>query len=368
MNQVLNDYDGLFSKIKKVNLLLAEEEFEKDKEKSIKLSGILLIKEFIEKKINTFNGESFSIYIDLSTLISTLSKKQLLDYLLITNKGNCFDLNKINKYYFPIYKQLQELKRGLYYQKKFFLYPTENRFYASSSNGMGESGSEFLSVNVNDSREEWVLLNFKDENDQLVYYDITNINIDYNKFINSSYSIEGPTVVANHKFFHNTLDRYFLNGNIQKYSSHLLSIPIIGAPAILLDSINKQTDFYQGQGAVFIYIVINNGVSINFEPFGQEISYLIKDITYNYLFFTGLKLAKTAQQNAIKSAAASIMARNMSHNLGSHILSYVKDDLTNPEKLKEKIDPSSDIGKEYLRGLGKLINYIRKTGFYCYNH
>lgn len=64
--------------------------------------------------------------------------------------------------------------------------------------------------------------------------------------------------------------------------------------------------------------------------------------------------------HAIKAANAAIMARNMSHNLGSHILSYVKNDLLDANKLNEKINPSAEGGRKYLTGLGKLINYIQE--------
>lgn len=86
-----------------------------------------------------------------------------------------------------------------------------------------------------------------------------------------------------------------------------------------------------------------------------------------------------------KSAKAAIMSRNMSHNLGSHVMFYIKQRLESVEKIlqtgtlqdlvksdsiegiKEKIrDASTQPGEEmpFLVGLGRFINYLQERQDY----
>jgi len=48
----------------------------------------------------------------------------------------------------------------------------------------------------------------------------------------------------------------------------------------------------------------------------------------SYLFNAGKQLADSLQSEAIKSAKAAIMSRNMSHNIGSHVLYYLRQNLS----------------------------------------
>lgn len=57
---------------------------------------------------------------------------------------------------------------------------------------------------------------------------------------------------------------------------------------------------------------------------------------------------------AEKNAKAAIMARNMSHNLGSHVLSYTQRDIS------DCIDESKDFSSSYMRGLQHLLKYLQE--------
>lgn len=88
---------------------------------------------------------------------------------------------------------------------------------------------------------------------------------------------------------------------------------------------------------------------------------------------------------AVKSAKAAIMSRNMSHNLGSHVMFYIKQRLESVEKIlqtgtlkelvnsvslddiKKKIsDKTAVVGDElpFLVGLGRFINYLQERQDY----
>lgn len=77
---------------------------------------------------------------------------------------------------------------------------------------------------------------------------------------------------------------------------------------------------------------------------------------------------------AVKSAKAAIMARNLSHNLGSHVMSYMKQDLSSVEDMisrrvleeaySKKDFPSGDVELPYLVGIGKFISYLQERQDY----
>lgn len=88
---------------------------------------------------------------------------------------------------------------------------------------------------------------------------------------------------------------------------------------------------------------------------------------------------------ATKSAKAAIMARNMSHNLGSHVMFYIKQklqsvskivdssvleniilpgDLLDIETLKNRISENTNVELPFLVGLGNFINYLQERQDY----
>ena len=95
-------------------------------------------------------------------------------------------------------------------------------------------------------------------------------------------------------------------------------------------------------------------------------------------------LLRKANAESIKSAKAAIMSRNMSHNLGSHVMFYIKQKLQsvskiinndvlhniitgsqlNIEELQEKLQNSANIELPFLVGLGRFINYLQERQDY----
>lgn len=57
---------------------------------------------------------------------------------------------------------------------------------------------------------------------------------------------------------------------------------------------------------------------------------------------------------AEKNAKAAIMARNMSHNLGSHVLSYTQRDI------EGYLDEDKEVSSSYMRGLRHLLKYLQE--------
>lgn len=91
---------------------------------------------------------------------------------------------------------------------------------------------------------------------------------------------------------------------------------------------------------------------------------------------TAKHLYLLAQDEAIKSAKAAIMSRNMSHNIGSHVMSYLKQQigttdaifaedskvLSNliPEKIAPDIINTAKIEMPFLIGLGRFLGYLQE--------
>lgn len=122
-----------------------------------------------------------------------------------------------------------------------------------------------------------------------------------------------------------------------------LTFPIIAAHArFITPEIYEKTygagfldNRYQGLGHCFIYFNITNPSGLNHNDFINSIKALFQDINkalvnfaFNYTFNIGLLLQKRSKEEAIKSAKAAIMSRNMSHNLGSHVMAYLKHHLS----------------------------------------
>jgi hypothetical protein len=80
--------------------------------------------------------------------------------------------------------------------------------------------------------------------------------------------------------------------------------------------------------------------------------------TSNLMSDTASYLYKLSQREATKSAKAAIMSRNMSHNLGSHVMSYLKHHLsTVKDMLNDKIL------SQLIENEDELENFIIKSGW-----
>lgn len=84
-------------------------------------------------------------------------------------------------------------------------------------------------------------------------------------------------------------------------------------------------------------------------------------------------LKDKVQQESIKSAKAAIMSRNLSHNLGSHVMSYLKQNFTSAQEmvangsLLEVVPEDANVECEempLLVGMGKFISYLQERQDY----
>lgn len=105
-----------------------------------------------------------------------------------------------------------------------------------------------------------------------------------------------------------------------------------------------------------------------------SLSPLLFDCLQNWVsIHTTKQLVDYSRNEAIKSAKAAIMSRNMSHNLGSHVMSYLKQHLSsvtniiNDNVLAEMITSASDTTLipsdkplPFLVGMGHFLSYLQE--------
>jgi len=196
-----------------------------------------------------------------------------------------------------------------------------------------------------------------------------------------------------HSYCHRNISR---NDNRLKFStvkansSMYISFPVYGTvDSNQLNQYKISDNALQGIGACFMYIepkddsILQNpetreAVKVVLSYIADMVSDAIRFISSNYMFNLGLQLQENARKEAIRSAKAAIMSRNMSHNLGSHVMSYLKQKLgsitsiLNDDKVlfnifdkdKEPNTAIDNIQLPFLVGTGRFIGYLQERQDY----
>jgi hypothetical protein len=144
---------------------------------------------------------------------------------------------------------------------------------------------------------------------------------------------------------HNLFRYYFIDKHKSKddNKTYLLSIPIIGSKI-------NENNLFEGQGSIFLFIeTVNSFEKERLGGIAKILAYIMKDMILNYLLFSGMELLNKSRKESIRSAIASIMSRNMSHNLGSHVLSRLNYTYSNKENIKPIINEREIDGNKTIR-------------------
>jgi SAM-dependent methyltransferase len=307
---------------KEINLSLATSE--QNIEECYILSGSCEFKDIIIECLKTINQQGDSFMIDFSTIASSIGRNCLADFITIINQDKDFgdyptenNLCSLAKSYNTIYEPLQKRGLGVYYHPDFFSKPAIPQIIFSKDANLLDINEIIEEINKNQepNNNENQGPKFQNIEDNIIFSNIS-FPFSYEKFVeyaqNNRYSVKTRCHIL-HKLF----DTHFKKTN---KDSLLVCIPIVAYP---YDKNIK----YQGLGAVFIYIITSN-IAIYGVPFikklSKEVELFAKNLTYYYSFGEAKALAESSKTNAIKSAVAAIMSRNMSHNLGSHVISGTK--------------------------------------------
>lgn len=314
-------------KLKKVNLSQART-FD-GSEKSISemdfynSSGLSALKETILEQLGEDNVES--LFFEYSTLCSTLDSDILSAFLCLWQKKKVLPQNTLANKLEQIIDKLFEAKLSLYYLPEFFIAPKEARANITCLPEFKKQ-DQFKDIEtdfnicldrynkVNKKSSEDVIKPLLEIDDKTSVQNLSLKGVSYDYILKKSREFKEEKVLPNHLLLHHLYDQE-LPSNGDKKSTILVSIPLLGAP---------MGDFnggFNGQGALFIYIVVENNIDEKkLKSLIPELSILNKDITYNYLFEVGYTYAERAYKSALRAAISQIMNRQMSHNINSHVM------------------------------------------------
>lgn len=312
------------------------------------------LKKAVNKSNNYIPDDIGNVFVEYSLVASTLDpvsqgKLQCCSFITKGGEGKVIDMdfvNAIGKYYSAAIDKVETDHKISLYQHPAFLYNIGQEKYVltrCSKNDedkdiiIEEKPSNFYKVGVNDKRSD-------------IYVNTFQLDRNYSEMTSKAREILDTGSIGLeelqmelHKVLHNkiTLDRDLSN-------SYYISFPIYGSVASnqLLTYKVGEGNPLQGIGACFIYFepktknlddaVLNDAVS----SIAYQIGNVVRFMSVNYLFNLGLQLQERARQESeraktesIKSAKAAIMSRNMSHNLGSHVMAYLKQHLNSVQDM-----------------------------------
>ena len=141
---------------------------------------------------------------------------------------------------------------------------------------------------------------------------------------------ENPDILLErHKLCHHLFQK-ILNekkDNEKKAKSVFMSIPIVGS------AMDYEHKSLSGQGAVFVFVILNDANSNKavtkglIEKLVKEISDTCKDMFLPYLHDSARMMVNEALTHSMKSSISAIMSRNGSHNIGSHVINRVVENI-----------------------------------------
>jgi len=346
--------------------------------------GIKIIRDIIlselTKAVNGLNGSLpgnlGNIFVEYSLVASTLDpvsrgKLQCCSFVTGGNYGTESDeyfKERIGKYYAAAIDKIDDDEHLSIYQHPDFLYNIGEKKYTitmcnkeSIDEKIDERSSEFFKIEINDKSDQNGGIYFNTFRLERIYSEM--IKKAQEEFEKKSMSLEDLQKKL-HQLLYNKIS--FVNNNRPK--TFYISFPIYGSIA------SNQLPKYkvgtgnplQGIGACFIYFeskyeqldeeYLDDAVS----TIADQVGNVIRFMSANYLFNLGLQLqeaarkeSERAKKESVKSAKAAIMSRNMSHNLGSHVMAYLKHhlssvkDMLNDKILSQIFDNEEEL-KEFL--------------------
>lgn len=135
----------------------------------------------------------------------------------------------------------------------------------------------------------------------------------------------------------------------------------------------------QNQGVIFVYFLLDpenlkQNLDITVSSIAEQIYHKIPDFarfsSFNYLFNLGLELFSNFKRQATSSAIGSIMSRNGSHNIGSHVLSALShkagtmpDDRVLYQYIQQRMDYIATVTTEFPNWTGptRFVSNLMKT-------
>lgn len=332
------------------------------------LSGSEHIMCFLRQKL----GDDVPFLIDFSAIPSSFKNDgKLADFISIYDPNSSFvDNSNLDSAFAFVYGYLQKNSLGMFYHPRFFDSPDKPNFYYSNNSGVFppknnyqfNTGYEWYEERLGTSKRIY----FKNMSFQISYESYKEKS---EKALQKTESLQRRNDILLERYNNFFLRFRLLN---RERNTHLLSVPIIGYP-----SKENETSPFEGLGSIFVYFIKDNFDEDEIKGLANDLWFLGLQITYNSIFQIAMELAEKARKESVKSAKAAIMSRNMSHNLGSHVMSYLKQhlgsvkDMVNDRILADIIKSESDLTKKlncsientelpFLVGMGHFVSYLQE--------
>lgn len=334
-----------------------------------------------------------NIYIEYSTASLMLSRKLMVGFACVDSTNNAFK-HAVRENASEAIKFVRENGISLYYHQDML----------SSKSSNQQAGKPFISSFWEKTHEEQVKIlnrlnihlpilhptianNIPTISSNDLYWPITyEQTLSQLKDLIENFQRNKTSIEDLYGCTHYCYDYFFWDGITTVLPSNHRTI-YFGVPTIGTSTPNNPLN---GQGGVFVYFSynyqkINDVLLKNFiNNVSISLDYTIKSYTYNLLSSVTLDLWDRTKLEATKSAKAAIMSRNMSHNLGSHVMFYIKQKLDNAKKIYDAnvladICPvgnimvdnkqvqalsNGEIELPFLVGLGRFMNYLQERQDY----
>lgn len=311
-------------------------------------SGLKRVSETFE------NYHIHDYFFEFISLASTVEIGKLCDFILLSTEKKEFE-SKLNNNYLSLINYYHENGLAISYHPKFFLNTDSLEYYHSVLTVNNDNkGSDYIQQLDSEDIGFWNIDNMHHiQNMTLPYtYDAFVLKSNERKDI-----IYEPDEIV--KIMHHDLCK-ILGHN----KSVLFCVPLLGSGV-------DDKSAYSGTGFFMFYIsnfdlegetiineqTIKNDIIIT--TIINSINTFYKNVSISYLFNSGIELAKKTRENAIKSAIAAVMSRNMSHNLGSHVFFYTRQELLKIYD-KQKYDDSVIENSRMIKGMAWFMHYVQE--------
>ena len=307
------------------------------------------LKYFIGRFLDQLNEEMFpleSIFIENSTITTATEEGKLSAFTAFWEENSTAErAKKVFQTQQKVIRYLQTKYANVFWHPDFFIAP-------------GESLAYYTILEDHEARsygpqEKPLITGYKKAHTEISIdeFDIEPTEVKntfgFNSLFEMNYSDiisnkstrvseQGLTVDVLHSINHKLYYNHFQKDTETKKQSVFISIPILcpyasGIPE--MDNFktrysNREGQMFAGLGAVFIYLQFQEDISANKEILDQELNKLVleifskaKDYASFYSFSSAYLKAEQAKMQATKAAISQVMARNMSHNIGSHVIS-----------------------------------------------
>ena len=365
-----------------------------------KNSGIVYINEYLRKEFAEISDTYFFEYSIISSLLDPRHNKLYCFAAINDTSIKTPFKNTIEKYAHNLIKKLYiNGNTNWFHNSELFVAPSNIEEFLTNERSKCDSN---IINSIEKSEEKYIEHKKKSFYvNNMTYPRLFQDILKYSKYIKEN--TKGDLIDNYHTgaiCLKSYYDELMIINNVisPEQKTYYLTFPLISSPSVKLlpdiyeNSFGKGYVKNQGQGHFFLYFIPKDNIDydkiiLRCNKVFNDVNDLIRLFSLNYVFNTGLRLLELARHESIKSAKSAIMSRNMSHNLGSHVMFYIKQKLQSVNRIKaegvlaELYSPGSQIttdeikkilrtvgGSEvelpFLVGLGRFINYLQERQDY----